>query len=206
MPYKKRTQAKRRNRAPKLNLKARVLKIVNKQRENKLAIFESANQQVTAGMQGHTHLQRLFPDIAQGTDSDQRIGNTITMTKFVIRGYYEVIIPVTAYADQRIQLRQLINSQKGSKCARAIIDGDNEYHSNNLLEPSKPYIGTPNEYMTPVNRDAFSPRRDRRWTLKTGIQASDPTNNNVAGTKTFVYFTHTLTFGKGKKLYFKTGG
>merc|ERR1711903_262560 len=60
--------------------------------------------------------------------------------------------------------------------------------------------------MTPVNKDAFTLRRDRRWTLKTGIQSSDPTNNQVSGNKTFVYFTHTLTFGKGKKLFYKTAG
>lgn len=205
MPYKKKTQ-RRKGRQPKLNLRQRVLKIVNKQRENKCAIFTRSNAVVTNGMDVQADLQRLFPDIAQGTDSNQRLGNTITMTKFVIRGFYEVNLPVSNYSDQRIQLRQLINSQKGCKSARAILDNSATYLHNNLLEPSAPYTGTPAEYMTPINRDAFTPRRDRRWTLKTGIQSSDPTNNQVSGTRSFVYFTHTLTFGKGKKLFFKTGG
>lgn len=206
MPYKRTKQNKRKSRAPKLNLRSRVLKIVNKQREHKCAIFESENVAVTAGMNQQLDLQRLFPSVVQGVDSNQRLGNTITMTKLVIRGFYEVNLPVSNYSDQRIQVRQLINSQKGCKSARMLLNGDADYLQNNLLEPSKPYTGTPNEYMTPINRDAFSPRRDRRWTLKTGIQSSDPTNNQVSGTRSFVYFTHTLTFGKGKKLFFKTGG
>jgi len=211
MPYKKSKKNianRRRSRrsAPKANLRKRVLSIINTQRENKCAIFTSANQVVTVGMQSQADLQRLFPDIPQGAGSNNRIGNTITMTKMVIRGYYEVNLPVSNYSDQRLQLRQLINSQKGCKSARAILDNTADYLHNNLLEPSAPYTGTPNEYMTPINRDAFSPRRDRRWTLKTGIQSSDPTNNQVSGTRSFVYFNHTLTFGKGKKLFFKTGG
>jgi len=206
MPYKKRNQRGRKRRAPKLNLRERVLKIVNKQRENKCAIYEVANGVVPTGMNVQANLQKLFPDIGQGGASHQRIGNTITLTKLVIRGYYEVNLPVSNYSDQRLQLRQLINSQKGCKSARALLNGTADYLHNNLLEPSSPYMGTPNEYMTPINKTAFSCRRNRRWTLKTGIQSSDPTNNQVSGTRSFVYFTHTLTFGKGKKLFYKTDG
>jgi len=206
MPLKRVKRVRRKTIRPKLNLKTRVLSIVNKQRENKCAILQSSDQLVQQGMTTQALLAKVMPEISQGTGQQNRIGNTITLTKLVIRGFYEVILPVTSYADQRIQLRQLINCQKGCKSARALLEGDADYNGNNLLEPSAPYTGTPAEYMTPINRDAFSPRRDRRWTLKTGIQSADPTNNQQVGSKTFVYYVHTLTFGKGKKLFYKTAG
>lgn len=193
---------------PKKSLRAKVLSIVNNQRETKCAVRSDAATAVTKGMSNFADIGLLMPEIPQGTGSQQRIGNTITLTKLVIRGYYMVQFPNTSYDGQRIQLRQFINSQKGTKNAYSIslgpVTGGSAYNYNNLLEPSQAYGGSPADYMTPVNRTAFSCRRDRRWTLKSGIQTNDPTNNQQSGDKTFVYFTHTLTFGKGKKLYYKT--
>jgi len=209
MPAKKVVKSKRRSKmGPQRSLRSKVLRIVNNQRETKVAVRSDPATAVTKGMNNHMDFGLLMPEIPGGTASHQRIGNTITLTKLVIRGYYAVQFPNVAYDGQRIQIRQFINSQKGTKNAYALSLGASvggaTYNNNNLLEPSKPYNGSPADYMTPVNSNAFSCRRDRRWTLKTGIQSTDPTNNQQVGDKTFVYFTHTLTFGKGKKLHYKT--
>jgi len=183
-----------------------VMRIINNTRELKVATMNThSNQNVIKGILG-TGLQRIMPEINQGNGEYNRVGNTIRLMKLVVRGYYEVVFPVSSYADQRLQLRQFILKQKGCG-ARMLLDDPGNFSQNNLLENSQPYTGTPMNFCTPVNKGAFVARRDRRWTLKTGIQSADPTNNQQVGNKTFVYFTHTLTFGKnGKKLTYKTAG
>lgn len=200
------SRSKRRSYKSEKSLKAKILQVVNRQRETKVAVEEWSNSAVIKGINDQNDLQRIIPNIIQGMDSSQRVGNEITLKKLVVRGFYEVIFPVVSYSDTRIQLRQLILAQKGCS-ARNIIDKTADFAANQLLEPANDYQGDPNEYMTPVNKTAFSVRRDRRWTLKTGVTfGTGQSGQPQEGSKTYVYFTHTLTFGKGKKLHYKTSG
>ena len=152
-----------------------------------------------------------MPAIPQGSGTYDRLGNNIRLMKLVVRGIYMYRGTAPADADaQTLSIRQLILKQRDASADR-VLGG--AYEPNNLLENSQPFLGTPMNVITPVNKNAFACAYDDTFKLTKAL--SNPAATGVVG------YTHTatadnnlykdfeivLTFGKtGKKLEYKTSG
>ncbi len=183
----------------------RVLSVINSQRELKVSRPDHEEQEVISGIANPPNLLRIMPPIRQGDNEYERSGNQITLMKLVINSYYMNSFPVDSNRKTRPMVRRFIMKQK-SASAGSILDGTADFNVNNFLENSQPYNGTITDYNTPVNKNAFTVRRERKRILP-APNSQGPVNQNSGGIdKSFWLVTDTLTFGKGKKLNYQTSG
>ena len=182
----------------------RVLGVLNKQRELKVSRPLSRETEVASGVGDYSYLS-IMPPIAQGDNEYQRSGNQITLMKLVINSYYTNVFPVDSNRKTRPMVERWILKQKNSNAAN-IISGSTPFLVNNFLENSQAHTGTITNFNTPVNKNAFTVRRQRKRVLP-APNSQGVTNQNTGGIdKSFWMVTDTLTFGKGKKLNYRTSG
>lgn len=199
----------KKGKARKQNFRKKVMDILTDQKELKVATFEVLDGFVAAGIDAGD-LRQLQPIISQGTDSDARIGDSIVLKKVVIRGYYKTSTPgfTTAASNARIQLRQMIMSQRGVS-AQTLFDTPTTFDQNNFLENSQAYTGATLDYITPVNKTAFSVKRERKFQLYQPYITAAPPSGQINTTSqdlnsSVKYFNH--VWNCNLKLNYKTGG
>ena len=188
----------------KISFDKRVLAVVDKQRELKVSRPYSVQTEVASGINLANCLS-ILPPISQGDNEYQRSGNQITLKKIVINCYYTNVFPVDANVNTRPMVRRWILKQKNSNAAN-IINGTTPLLSNNFLENSAAYTGSITDYNTPVNKNAFTVRREKKRVLPCP-NSQGPTNQNSGSIdKSFWMIQEELTFGKGMKLNYRTSG
>ncbi len=208
MAGKYRKNTKKSSNGRKGNFRKKVLKLLEDQKELKVAQFSISDGFVTDSI-AVGDLRQLQPIIGQGTDSNQRIGDSIMLKKVVIRGYYRTSTPgfSTSAVNSRIQLRQFIMQQKGAS-AQTVFSHAGVFNENNFLENSQPYNGAGLDYLTPVNKSAFSVKRERRMTLYqptlANLAAGQTSSAGVGLNQSIKYFTH--AWNCNQRLEYKTGG
>lgn len=214
MPYKPRRFRKRHYRkaksAPRMSFDKRVLSILNKQRELKVAVH-SGDFPIQASIQDFSVL-RVMPEILQSgnvgasaaSQEFQRDGNQVNIKKVVVR-WWLTQKQTADVALSRVVVRHMILRQRGIS-GGAIVNDTTLFKSGQLLENAQPFVGNINSLQLPVNKAAFVSRMDKRHYLSTPTinQAqldvdADQINNFKMGQKT-------LTFGKGKTITWGTGG
>lgn len=182
----------------------RVLSVLNGQRELKVSKPASIETEVTSGVGSNSYLS-IMPKIDQGDNEYQRSGNQITLMKIVINSYYTNVFPVDSNRKTRPMVERWILKQNNSN-ATNIITGTTPFLVNNFLENSQPHTGTITNFNTPVNKNAFTVRRERKRVLP-APNSQGPTNQNSGGIdRSFWMVQDELTFGKGKKLNYRTSG
>lgn len=190
------------------NFSKKVLKIIDNQKEMKVASYQLLDGYVNDDIT-QSDIRTLQPNILQGTDSNQRIGDSVRLKRCVIRGYYRTATPgfSTNSTNSRIQLRQLIMSQRGAS-ALNLLQHTSVFDANNLLENSQAYTGSTLDYITPINKSAFSVKRQRRWTLYqpslVTLPAGQDSTAGVGLNESIKYFTH--EWNCNQKLNYATGG
>lgn len=189
---------------PKMSFDKRVLRIVNKQRELKISRPYGTETEVNSGVNA-TSLLSIMPPISQGDNEYQRSGNQVTLKKIVINSYYANTFPVDSNAVTRPMVRRWIMKQKNSNASN-VLDGTTPFLTNNFLENSQAYTGSIVNYNTPVNKNAFTVRRERKRVLPCPNSQGAVNQNTGSINKSFWMITDTLTFGKGKKLNYRTSG
>lgn len=188
----------------KLSFDKRVLHVLDKQRELKISRPQSVETEVTSGVT-LINCASIMPGISQGDNEYQRSGNQITLKKLVINSYYTNVFPVDSNRKTRPMVRRWIIKQKNSNASN-VLDGTTPLLSNNFLENSQAYTGSITDYNTPVNKNAFTVRRERKRVLPCP-NSQGPTNQNSGSIdKSFWMVKDILTFGKGKKLNYRTSG
>jgi len=186
----------------------KVLNLIEEQKEMKVAIHEVSDGYIADVIESGD-LKQLQPIIPQGTDSNQRVGDSIRLKKVVIRGYYRTTTPgfTTNAANSRIQLRQFIMSQRGVNAA-TLFDTPATFDQNNFLENSGPYTGAVLDFITPVNQTAFSVKRQRRMTLYqpslVSLAAGQTSTAGIGLNNSIKYFNH--EWNCNQLLRYKTGG
>lgn len=204
---KPKKQARRvRRRKPKMSFDKRVLSIVNKQRELKISRPYPTDTPVNSGVSyANDSLLSIMPPISQGDNEYQRSGNQITLKKIVINSYYTNVFPVDDNLNTRPMVRRWILKQKNSNASN-ILDGTTSFLNNNFLENSQAYNGTISDYNTPVNKNAFTVRRQKKRVLPCPNSQGPVNQNSGSIDKSFWMVNEVLTFGKGKKLNYRTSG
>jgi len=208
---KRSNKNKKRSRRPRLNFSEKVLQVVNKQRELKVAVF-SGELPITGTIDDTTVL-RVMPEVVQGgniaaasaaAQEFYRDGNQINIKKIVIRYWITQKVPLNG-STSRVVIRHMILRQRG--VAGGVITKDpTQFRKDTLLENARAFAGTIPDLQTPVNKAEFVARMDKRHYL------SSPTINqaqlDIDGDQvnSFKMGTKTLTFGKGKMITYATGG
>lgn len=206
MPYNKRfRRGKPRRRAPKLTFDKRVLSVLNKQRELKIAIHNLPVNTDVHGDITQPRLLQLMPSIVQGVNEYQRVGNSICLKKLVVRGYYKAAYPQTNATNTRMIIRHMVLKQRNSNSADQILAGPTNFLQNNFLENSAAYLGNIESFQTPINKAAFIARRDMKKVITQPALVAGAVTG-VPMDDSYWMFQYTLTFGKGKVLNYRTSG
>jgi len=188
-----------RRRARKANFSKRVLSVVNKQRELKTSIHSiPVNTDVFEDIT-QPRLLKLMPDIQQGVNEYQRVGNSVLLKKLVVRGYYKHQFPDATPTNHRAIIRHMVLKQRNCNSADNILSGATSFLQNTLLEQAAPYLGNIESFQTPINKTAFIVRKELKKVTNFG-SLQGPLGDS------YWMFQYTITFGKGKLLNYRTSG
>jgi len=199
--------ARRGAKKSKMSFAQRVLSVLNKQRELKTGTPLSVNiTDVRPDLTTTTRLtntQPILSLITQGSGENNRIGNEITLKKIVIRGYFKMNLPTGSAAASRILIRAAVLRQRNVLDAQSITSGVISANYTSMLEPGNSYTGSVGDYNTPWNKESFVVRKDFKRAVNTDYIGSAGTD--AEGLKeSYVFFNYTMTFGKGKKLNYRS--
>jgi hypothetical protein len=216
MPYKdfkKRSHKnKKRSRRPRLNFSEKVLSVVNKQRELKVATF--AGELPITGTINDTTVLRVMPEILQAGNPGSgastvaqefyRDGNQVNIKKIVLRWWITQKVPADQ-ARSRVVIRHMILRQRGIS-GGAMTEDPTLFKSNQLLENSLPFTGTIPSLQLPINKAEFVARMDKRHYLSSPTINQAQLDVDADQINSFKMGQKTLTFGKGKMITWGTGG
>ena len=219
MPQKqKRVHVLRRSKALGTRL-LRVERQLRAGRETKVARV-SGELTISSAINSAAKLINLMPDIPNNgdlavgvNDGAGRDGNEIRLKKIVLKSWLRYAptdsnnrVPIN---EANIMARMLIFRQRDQQSAAGLKIGSN-FNQEELLESGE--FTQANEFrniMSPVNRDMFVVKQDRKLKLTNNVDvASDPNTDADANPYNFKINNKTITFGKmGKKiLYSKDTG
>lgn len=192
----------KRSSRPRLSFNERVLSVVNKQRELKVSKPTSVLLEVNSAITT-PDLVSIMPPIRQGDAEYEREGNEITLKKIVINGYYQQTFPVLTNNDSRAMIRHIVLKQRGTN-ADDVLNIAGSFDQSNLLENSGGYLGSIQDFNTPVNKSAFVVRRQIKRVMTAPVTATALQEGGDVDSSYWMV-SYTITFGKGKKLRYKIG-
>jgi hypothetical protein len=194
---------RRKTKTPRVSFDNRVLAVVNKTQETKKAVYESGLVSFNSQINSAGDVLRILPQIAHGNNSWQRSGQTIRLMKVVIKGYYKLNASESASSDARLNIRHMFLRNKRK-------EQWNDNGVNDLLQlleapngVASQFDGTATKYMSPINREYFTSRGDKKVPMMTNqyFNSSGAVQMNSASVK---FFSKTITFGKnGKEIHFE---
>lgn len=192
---------RRPRKSTKASFAKRVFSVINKQRELKVGNPLSTNiTDVRGNIESATrttNIVGLFPSMGQGDGEGNREGNLITLKKIVIRGYFKMNLPTGSANASRILLRAMILKQRDTNDGVSLVNGLTTLQYGTLIEPANTYLGSVGDFNTPVNKDQFIVKKD--WKRAVSTDYTPATASNAEGlAESYVFFNHTMTFGKGK--------
>ena len=132
--------------APKMSFSKRVLAVVNKQRELKVAVHHG-ELPILGTINGNSVLQ-VMPDVPQAgnigavppaSQEFYRDGNSITLKKIVMRGWITQKVPVDG-SRTRYVVRHMILRQRSANAQKVLDNNGAEFQFNQLLENAGPFI------------------------------------------------------------------
>ncbi|AXH77843.1 MAG: hypothetical protein [Cressdnaviricota sp.] len=175
-------------------------------REQKVARV-SGEQNISAVI-GTSQLINLMPDIPQNVEEGGRIGQEIRLKRLIVKSWVQYA-PTDANNrvprnEANVMCRHFILKQKDQMSSAGLLLAG-VFVNDELLESGEFNQG--NEFrniMSPVNRDIFTVRSDRKKRITNAVDiVADPNTDADANPGNFIQFNKTLTFGKmGKKLTF----
>ncbi len=156
---------------------------------------------------GTANLIEIFPDIPQSTTSAGRIGNEVRVKKITIKSWIQYapgdVNNRVARDQANVMARWLLIKQKDQQSSRGLT-ATGIFEADQLLESGE-FIAA-NEFrniMSPINRDMFTVKKDKKLKITNNVDTSDPNNDADANPYNFKVINKTMRFGKtGKKLTF----
>jgi len=142
---------------------------ISKNAEDKMvSLFQS---QVHNSAIGSGDVYALLPAITQGTDSFQRIGESVRPKRLVVK--FRAVLPHNYWGNIQtftvpFEVRLMILKQKNVKSNGQLANVDTAH----LLRPNfgssteLSYDGSPQRHISPINTELFEVLMDRKFTLK----------------------------------------
>lgn len=193
LPYKRRPRARRGKRT---TFAKKVLAVVRKTREIKQKTFAVSGYRFVDTPLGN-NIEEIMGTIAQGTGNDERIGTEINLLSIQFRGqvrYTHIAgVPITAYA------RLMILRQKNVGSAHDIVVQPALYKANDLLQNDQPWTSTILDTITPINRDAFTVKKQIKLKLQNASNFQGNDSMPVSSLSSRL-FTYNMKFGAGKRI------
>lgn len=208
-PRKRRGQRKRGPRKPKLSFDKRVLNVLKKKQELKVSrpMSTTANNEVIGQITiANGNVLPIMPSISQGTNEYERVGNEITLKKLVVNAYYKMNLPILTNNQARMMIRHMVVRQRNCESADLVIGTPNVFLDNVILENAAAYSGSIPNWNTPLNHEAFVSRRQLKRIMTAPVTTGTTSQESGNLNESYWMIKYTLTFGQGKKLYFRTGG
>ncbi len=194
---------RRANKKSKLSFAQRVQRVINGAQETKKAVYQSGLVAFNSPITATGDVLRIMPDVPTGSNSWQRTGQRITLTKVVIRGYITTTGPATTSASRcRYGVRHLLLADKQKNDWQKVDTTDLAALLEGVSAAGQYFDGTVDAYMSPVNRENFTSRMDKKFPITQIYEEGDA--GKAAPNNGIKFFTKTLTFGtNGKELYFE---
>lgn len=220
MPVKKRPLRRPRRkvvRPPTASFSKKVLTVLNRQSEMKTAFFELSKTLQTQ-INATNGVYSLEPEIPQGDATYQREGNRIRLHRVEIVGY--INWKPNPYSTEHnannaiyncnniVRMTILRQRSCGSGHNISINSPTGIFEYNNYLENSNSYVGTLQNSLTDVNKDAFIVKKDARIKMSGSMQQNPTGVWSIDSASTMLKkFKYVMTFGKaGKMIAYRTGG
>lgn len=172
---------------------------INKSQETKKAIYESGTINFNSQINATGDVLRILPQIAIGSNSWQRNGQTIRLMKVVIKGFYEMNFNENASSDCRLGIRHCYLASKKKTNWQDNTSTDLLQLLEGVNGVAQQFDGTVVKYQTPINREYFTSRGDKKFPMMCN-QYFNSTAVSPSPTKSIKFFSKTLTFGKNGKL------
>lgn len=191
--------------SPTSSFVQKVQKIIHKEVETKIAIYNSNvtafNQQISFSADA----LRILPDIQNGSGQGQRNGNVIKIQSLNIRGVLTFALAQTNSAYTRIGVRMMILRPKAFSdwnSAAAVfgnVSGIGSY--TRLLEGSNSgFTGSLIDFNTPPNLDAFSVVADKRFYMSQSQAASTAGGHTVDVNNSTKFINISVPYSAGRTL------
>lgn len=211
---RRRGGGRRRTRGGAGSFSKRVLAVVRKTREVKIA-RGSGTRSFSDEIISNADLTNFFPGVRQGTAKNERIGSEITVRKLVLKMWFQFVPDANGTTDPddgNISARMFCIRQKN--CARdsTLINNaaadDPHFQNEKLLVP---VAGTANSggffaangfnnIMAPLNRDLFVSKMDKRFDFRNNqLYAGQASNAPVLAPSNFRKMTKVFNYKSGKK-------
>lgn len=215
MPRKQlRKRAPLRNRPrrmpPTRNFRKQVLSVLNKQAEMKFASVE-IDATLSSNINASNGVFTLEPPISQGDHTYQRTGNKIRLHKVEIVGYLNwkpnpgsaehLSTPSVYNANNIVRMNILRQRSHASGHGIATNVPQSVFEWNNILENSNTYVGTLQNSLQDINKDAFINKKQFRIKMSGALTVNE--GNVVAidsASDMLKKVKYTMKFGKGGKL------
>jgi len=158
--------------AKKQTFEKKVLSVIHKQTEDKVAHMSSSETQLirfNGTINVASDCLRLVPTVTRGTADNERVGDMITLKKHQIQGYFRFDPIITTGQNQfaGVMVRQLIISFKTASNYDAITSDPN---INNKLASllrkggaTVGFTGLIGDVMADINRDVFTVHYDKNY-------------------------------------------
>lgn len=170
----------------------------------------SGSIQLSSALTSSNKLINLMPDIpnngdVSGNDGAGRDGNEVRLKKIVMKSWIRYspddVNNAVSLAESNMMMRMLIFRQKDQQSAIGLKDGTN-FNSEELLESGEAnQANSFRNIMSPVNRDLFTVKQDRKFKLTNNVDGPGTNTDVGANPYNFKVNNKTITFGKmGKKL------
>ena len=200
----RRNTKKKVQRKPKVSFDNRVLEVVNRKLETKKAVFQSNYTAFNGPWTATGDILQIMPNIPTGSNSWQRVGQKIRLMKVVIRGHIMTSGPeTTATSRTRYGVRHAILADKQKQSYKKVDTTDLAAALEGVSAAGQYFAGTIAEYQTPINRENFTSRMDKKFPM-TQLLAEGNDGKAAVPRSNIKFFTKTLTFGRnGRDLFFE---
>lgn len=208
-PLKKRTASKPVRKAKKTNLKKFVKKVVHELTETKECYTTTGNSLVmfNSGIDSVGDIMPIVPALGQGTDSNQRVGQTISAQSLNIKGHMKLNINDVSDSTKlpNVMVRMMVVSMKNKQSYGDVTASAAPLAS--LLRKggtTTNFTGVLSDLYAPINTDVFTVHHDKRYNLSqsflNGIGASIPSQYVAQDVSKTVRFFNFNVKCKNRKL------
>lgn len=166
----------------------KVQTIINKNLEDKQAYLQAVDQSFNSGIQNLGDALQILPNISQGTDDNNRIGDQIRAKRMVVQGHFISALTLQNYNNARMAVRIMIVQPKALRDL-ASIQGTTSWMLSLLKKggTTTAFTGAVQDIYAPINTDLVTKYYDKVFFIKCPYAPAGPSGdlNETLNTRFF---------------------
>lgn len=151
---------------------------------------------------------RLLPDVTEGTDGHERIGDRIKPKYLIVKGKLHYAESMAGSYINPSTVRLMILSQRNLKVSSQLstnVDIGHLLKDNIGTDVGRAYSGSAFDNLAPINKDLFQVHMDRKVKMRAQIEKQLGNSNTVLGYATQKTYTFSVKIKCPSTLYFDDG-